>query len=138
MQRNAKCSCDQLEVVFDGDPFVTGVCSCTLCQRRTGSAFGVGAYFKDSQLLEITGVTKIFNQVSDAQRNVERHFCGICGTTVYWKADFQPNYIGVAVGCFTDPDFPEPSASVWNCTKFKWVEFPEKWVSLSKQNIEDE
>jgi len=133
MNRSAKCSCGQLEVFLRGNPFVTGVCSCKQCQRRTGSAFGVGAYFEDTQLIEIKGIAKIYNQLSDAERNVERYFCKACGTTLYWKAEFQPNYIGVAVGCFNDPDFPEPSASVWNCSKFKWVEFPKKWVSLLKQ-----
>lgn len=136
MKRNAKCSCGQLQVTLSGDPYVTGVCNCTSCQRRTGSAFGVGAYFKDDQLIEQKGNATVYNQTSDAQRNVARHFCGNCGTTVYWKAEFQPDFVGVAVGCFNAPDFPEPSASVWNCSKFSWVQFPKSWVSLSKQESE--
>lgn len=85
----------------------------------------------------IKGTAKTFVQRSDAQRDVERFFCETCGTTVFWKAEFQPEFIGVAVGCFNDPKFPEPSASIWNCCKLDWVEFPQKWASLSKQENEE-
>jgi hypothetical protein len=51
------------------------------------------------------------------------HFCPTCGTTVFWEADLRPDHIGVAVGAFHDPNFPRPTASVWEESKHGWVAF---------------
>jgi hypothetical protein len=39
-------------------PFRTSVCHCKACQRRTGSAFGVGIYFKDEDFELLRGELK--------------------------------------------------------------------------------
>lgn len=50
MERVAKCACGQLKVTLQGDPLSTGMCTCTYCQKRTGSAFGLSSYFdKESE-----------------------------------------------------------------------------------------
>jgi hypothetical protein len=33
----------------------------------------------------------------------------VCGSTVYWYAEFAPDEIGVAAGNFADPSFPAPT-----------------------------
>jgi hypothetical protein len=40
------CACGAVRYRVKNAPFRTGVCHCKLCQRRTGSAFGVGVYFR--------------------------------------------------------------------------------------------
>ncbi len=136
MQRQAQCSCGELKIRVDGDPHATIVCNCTNCQKRTGSAFGVGAYFKDEAVIETTGETRVFQHLSDAGKALKRSFCPNCGSTVFWTADFQPGFTGVAVGCFTDPNFPEPTASCWNKSKLNWVCFPDQWMNVDKQDRE--
>ena len=42
----ATCGCGALRVTTAGDPDLVVACSCIACQRRTGSPFGVGAYFR--------------------------------------------------------------------------------------------
>jgi hypothetical protein len=41
--------------------------------------------------------------------------------------------VAVAVGCFTDPDFPAPKRAVWGQYKHRWVEFPQDVVTLPTQ-----
>ena len=48
--RDAACSCGQLRVRAEGDPFVVSICHCLSCQRRTGSAFGMQAGFRADQV----------------------------------------------------------------------------------------
>jgi len=43
--RTASCSCGQLRIEVDGEPFGIGVCHCLACQRRTGSVFAALASF---------------------------------------------------------------------------------------------
>ena len=134
MIRKANCSCGDLSIELRGDPVMVAVCNCTHCQKRTGSAFGIGAYFSLDQIVLAINHGKVFVDSSDAGRSIERTFCDHCGSTVYWKAEFQPGFIGVAVGCFADADFPEPTAAVWAVSKLHWVDFPEHWICLPKQD----
>lgn len=56
------------------------------------------------------------------------HFCPICGSTVYWRAEASPSVIGIAVGAFADPSFPVPTLSVFEETKHGWVQLDETVV----------
>jgi hypothetical protein len=50
MTREGGCVCGAVRYRVEGEPVRNSVCSCTFCQRRTGSAFGFGAYFKAEQV----------------------------------------------------------------------------------------
>jgi hypothetical protein len=122
--RTATCACEKLSIAIKGDPKFVSACACTQCQRRTGSAFNVSAYFNKSQVVAIEGPHKIFQRSSDAGRDIELHFCPDCGSTLFWYAEFLPDGIGTAVGCFLDPAFPKPKLFAWAAHKMDWVELP--------------
>jgi hypothetical protein len=124
--RKAACACGALAIDLAGDPYFVAACNCTQCQRRTGSIFGVSAYFRGSQLAALRGEAQRFTRRSDAGRPVEFHFCPRCGSTVYWTAPREPpsQGLGVAVGCFADPGFPRPMLIAWCVTKHGWAVFP--------------
>ena len=122
--RMAKCSCGQLRVSVTGEPVRVGICNCTQCQRRTGGAFAVGAFFPTPQISAIEGAHKSFTRLSDAGRKVDYHFCPECGSTVFWYRAATPELTALAVGCFTDPTFPPPQGAIWAAHKLHWVVFP--------------
>lgn len=124
MERTAQCVCGQLSLTVNGEPKFIVACSCLSCQKRTGSVFGVNAYFPDTQIVTKAGELKEFTHQSEAGRWVKHQFCPACGTSVSVTAEFQPGVTGVAVGCFADPNFPGPVAAAWNAHKHPWVEFP--------------
>jgi hypothetical protein len=47
----------------------------------------------------------------------------------------MPNAVGVAVGCFEDPAFPEPVVAAWNRSKHEWVNFNENWPKSDTQEF---
>jgi hypothetical protein len=103
--RNAQCACGGVSVTTKGEPDLVVVCNCIQCQRRTGSPFGVGAYFK-RETVQLRGITKTFERkVGGSERAVVNHFCPDCGSTVFWTLDLRPQHIGIAVGHFADPGF---------------------------------
>lgn len=108
------------------------LCNCTQCQRRTGSVYGVAAYFGQEQVRP-EGVSKRSRRTSDAGRSMELVFCPECGSTVYWKLDLWPERIAVAVGAFASTDFPAPHVAVWTEQKCDWVPLPEGVPQRSKQ-----
>jgi hypothetical protein len=121
--RIAQCSCGALRIKAEGHPAAIVICHCRECQRRTGSVFGVGAYYQRDRV-EITGHSSIYVRDAAEGRKFRTHFCPTCGTSLYWETDRHPVLIGVTVGAFCDPEFPVPSRSVWEQTKHHWVGLP--------------
>lgn len=118
----ASCSCGSLTAEIGGDPVIVGICHCTQCQRRTGSVFGVGAYFR-KEGVRTSGASTIYVRDGQDGRKVQTHFCPTCGSTVFWFLDFFPDFLGIAVGAFGDPAFTRPVVSVWEQTRHPWVSF---------------
>ena len=56
-------------------------------------------------------------------RKVRFHFCPDCGTTLFRYPDIRPDIIGIALGAFADPSFPEPTVSAWEEAQHPWVAF---------------
>ena len=120
----AACSCGQLRVEVDGDPVRVSVCHCLACQRRTGSAFGYQARWP-AESARVTGESHEYRRISDDDEGEERrfHFCPECGGTVYYFT--EPEFMAIPVGVLADPDFPEPTVSVWESRKHAWVTMPD-------------
>ncbi len=120
----ATCQCGQLRVTTVGDPEIVIACSCLACQRRTGSPFGTGAYFREDRV-SAEGEAQVYARVADSGLDVSIRFCPRCGTSLYWTAELRPGHYGVAVGCFADPGFVEPARVVWSESQHPWVRFPD-------------
>lgn len=131
-RRTASCCCGGLTAVCLGEPARIGACHCKQCQRRTGSVFGVAAYFPRAQVT-LSGEHKVFARGSDAGRRIENHFCPQCGTTVAWELELFPSLVAVAVGCFADPHLGAPQRAVWAKYKHDWVQFPDTVPQLETQ-----
>ena len=121
----ASCACGQLRVTALGDPDVVTACNCTHCQKRTGSPFGVGAYYRRDRVASIEGRSKDYDRVTESGRGLSTKFCPDCGSSVYWTLDMRPDHYGIAVGCITEPDFMRPTRVVWADHKHHWVDFPD-------------
>ncbi|MBN9219335.1 MAG: GFA family protein [Mesorhizobium sp.] len=121
--RRARCTCGQLQILCPQEPAKVSLCHCLDCQRRTGSPFGIAAFF-DSAATEITGSSRIYRRDSDSGFPVTFHFCGRCGSTVFWYPSRKPAAVAVAVGCFGDPSFPAPTQSVYGESRHDWVAVP--------------
>jgi hypothetical protein len=120
--RRAECSCGRLSATCTGEPFRIAVCHCMACKRKTGSAFGFGAWFRKSDVI-IEGQAKEFVRVGDEGSQISNRFCPNCGTTVSWSIDRVPGVVAVSAGCFADLSFPTPTVSVYHeRRRYPWVE----------------
>ncbi len=121
----AVCSCGQLQIVCEGDPIRVSQCHCIACQKRTGAPFGIAAFF-EKKAISATGESITYVRPSDSGFSIQFHFCGICGSTVYWFPTRLPDRIAVAVGAFADPEFPPPTQSVFEESRHSWVSAPDQ------------
>ncbi len=113
---------------------IVNMCHCKSCQRRTGAIAHSGAYFKKSQV-RIEGANKVYSRDAQEGRKISFHFCPRCGSSVYWDADLRPGHYGIAVGAFADPDFPQPTYSVWEESKHAWVRLPDGMQHFQKARV---
>lgn len=102
---------------------MTVLCHCRDCQRRSGSAFGVTAYFA-TEAVEIAGDAREFIRKTDEGNDFTTGFCPHCGSTLYALASKYPEIIGITLGSFADPDFPAPTRSVFEQSRLGWIEPP--------------
>ena len=126
----ASCQCGSLSATFDGPPDFVVLCNCQACQKRTGSPFGTGAYFRKAQMT-MTGPTGSWQRTADSGRAIENFFCPACATTLYWTLDMRPGYFGVAYGCF-ETALPDPVRAVWTDEAHSWVKLPTDWPQFPK------
>jgi hypothetical protein len=103
-----------------------GIYHCSRCKRRTGSAFGIVAYFAENDVQVTSGVLKTYEYRSDTNRWVKTQFCLSCGTTVMWTAEcfLDGRAPGIAVGTFDNPYWIQPQSNVWTGSALSWVIFP--------------
>ncbi|WP_080867679.1 GFA family protein [Agrobacterium tumefaciens] len=120
MARVASCVCGALRVTCAGEPTKVSVCHCLACQKRTGSSYGVAAFF-DRQRVQVEGASSRYSRQSDRGFPVTFHFCSTCGSTVYWEPQRMPDTIAVGIGSFADPDFPHPTQAVYEQHRHSWV-----------------
>ena len=124
MERKATCQCNQLSLVSRGEPKFIFMCHCADCQRRTGTSYNLGAWFPAKDV-ECSGDAAEYVRVGDSGDTWVQRFCPTCGTTLYWTLESMlPGHIGVAVGCFADPEFPRPTHSVFGASRHRWLSQP--------------
>jgi hypothetical protein len=130
MRRTATCACGRLRITADGEPDLVLACNCRECQRRTGSVFGVTAYFPEAQI-QVEGQSNRFSRTTGAL-TFETSFCPTCGTSILWRSSARPDQVAVAVGCFAEPGFPPPTLVAWTSEQHGWVRFPEEAATTSR------
>jgi hypothetical protein len=122
--REAACSCGQLRLTAEGEPFRISMCHCLACQRRTGSAFAMQARWRADQVL-VEGRYTDYVRVSDEGEMRTFHFCPDCGATVFYATGDTPDVVAVPIGAFADPSFPPPTVSVYEARRHPWLGLPD-------------
>jgi Glutathione-dependent formaldehyde-activating enzyme len=64
LTRFAACVCGQLTASCSGDPVQVSLCHCFACQRRTGSTYGIAAFFPRESVV-VAGHAKAYTRSSD-------------------------------------------------------------------------
>ena len=83
MTTTGECLCGAIEVTLNNDPKELVACYCTSCQKASGGAASFNIVVEDDDCDVSRGATKIFKETADSGADLERHFCGDCGSPIY-------------------------------------------------------
>ena len=110
------CNCGQVRFEVSGKPARVGLCHCQVCRKETGS---LGNFFAVWQAdhVSVTGETRSWILSSD-----NRHFCPMCGSSVFAIVD-GANEVEVRVGALDDA--PSDFAPAYE----SWVRRRECWLA---------
>src|SRR5262245_66247274 len=87
--RTATCACGKLRVTLSGDPVKISLCHCLDCQRRTGSMYGIAAFFSRENV-EANGDFRTYGRSSDSGLAVNLHFCPVAALQYFGSRSVNP------------------------------------------------
>ena len=123
MAMTGQCLCGAIKYEIANAPAMMGVCHCKNCQRQAGSAFSTLAGVPKAELTFTEGEPALYRDSDTESGNeVERYFCGTCGSPIYSALGSQPDTIFLKTGTMDDTSGFTPMFNVWCDTKQNWVE----------------
>ncbi len=120
----ASCQCGSVTATIDDGvaPFVVA-CHCIDCQKRSGSPFGVIAYFS-SDAVTIHDEAREHTRPTDAGGTFTTGFCTTCGTTLYGRASKHSTLTLFTMGTTDDATIPLPMRWIYEQRRHGWIEMP--------------
>jgi len=118
------CMCGAVSYTSEAEPVFVGVCHCKDCQRQTGAAHSVVVGVPGDQV-QITGEDSLKTWVTvgeDHGTDVQRHFCGTCGSPIYTENTVVPGVFIMKAGTLDDTSWLQPQIEIWGKSAQPWVE----------------
>lgn len=113
------CHCGAIRYALSAPPQQSMVCHCKTCRRISGAPV-VAWLTVDPGVFAITkGKPKRYM----SSPNVERQFCGQCGTQLTYARTDDASYIDVATATLDNPDAYRPSHHSWLSHDIAWIKF---------------
>jgi hypothetical protein len=112
------CLCGSFKFTVSGSLGDVRYCHCSLCRRKTGTAFTANAKVEKSQW-SIDGPS---DQITEFEHRpgLYNAFCSKCGSPLYARSDMDPNDIRVRLGGFEGEINPSITGHVWTSSKANW------------------
>ena len=128
-----QCLCGQIGYQVEEAPAMTGICHCKNCQRQAGSAFSTLAGVKAAALEITAGTPKLYvDSDTTSGNNVERYFCGNCGSPIYSALPSQPDMVYLKTGTLDNTNEFVPMFHAWCDSKQDWVTLDESVPAMAQ------
>lgn len=101
------CLCGRVRYIATGQPQATAICHCRSCQKAMGAESVGWACFQQEQVSWKGESRKKYESSND----VERCFCGRCGTSLSYQA--TNNTLDISMASLDDPEALNPEREVY-------------------------
>jgi hypothetical protein len=118
----ASCLCGGIQLSYAGAIGPANYCHCEDCRRANGSAFNIGVRVERKDLkVNAVSALKGYKYVSGSGHEIERCFCGACGSPIFTLHPAKPEYAWVKAGIINDPQVVRPAYENWVKDKVEWA-----------------
>ena len=117
----ASCLCGGIQLRYSGTLGPANYCHCEDCRKANGSAFNIGVRV-DRKDLEVMATTELrsYKFLSSSGREIERCFCGTCGSPIFTLHPDRPQYAWVKAGIIHQHGIVKPAFEIWARDRVKW------------------
>ena len=123
--RIARCECGALQITVTAEPRHVHACTCTKCQRSSGSALSWSAWFPEAAVT-IQGAYLTYHFSDPVDPRQMTGFCATCGGGKFFRTgDYLSDCIGISAGSFAAPDFLHPDHIHWWPDRPTWMGTPD-------------
>ena len=118
----ASCLCGGITLSFSGAIGPANYCHCEDCRRANGSAFNIGVRVERKDLkVNVRSELRSYKYVSGSGKEIERCFCGRCGSPIFTLHPAKPDYAWIKAGILNDPNLVKPAYENWVKDKVTWA-----------------
>lgn len=71
--------------------------------------------------MKTTAELKRYRYFSGSGKEIERCFCGTCGSPIFTLHPAKPDYVWVKAGIINQPEIVKPAYENWTKDKVKWA-----------------
>ena len=105
---NDSANPDDVKWWLRGSRYLAGTCACRSCRLASGFPVQAWAFVPRKNLHQPDGASLDFGAGTlasiESSKDVFRHFCAVCGATVFWRCKARPELIDVSVGLLRAPE----------------------------------
>lgn len=113
------CHCGAIRYEVDGDPLAHALCHCSDCRRHAGAPMVGWTMYLQAAL----GITKGAPRVYESSQHGRRHFCGNCGTGLfYFNAEVLPGLVDIQSATYDDPNAVPAQVHIQVAERIGWME----------------
>jgi len=112
------CLCGAIRYEARGTRHGSFICHCRMCQRTSGAPFAALFYMA----AEKVAVTKGEPRIYQSSPQVKRHFCGDCGSPVFFYRLNRPDQRAIFVGSLDDPNDFKPDMHLCLSSSVNWLD----------------
>ena len=112
-----RCQCGAIQYEATGEPAYSALCHCADCRKSAGAPMVGWALFPRDKV-QISGEPKCY----PSSDNVTRHFCGTCGTGLFYEnAVTFPGMIDIQTATLDDQTAFPPAVHVQWAESAPWM-----------------
>ncbi len=115
------CACGAIRYTSVEEPFVSYLCHCTECRKRTGSAFGISVQVPRGGFRLGVGAPRTRIRIADSGNELHVRFCDACGTSICSESPARPHVTVIYAGTLDDPGRIPIQANIWTDSALDWV-----------------
>ena len=120
MSYEGACLCGEIHYRTSDEPVFSANCHCTDCQQVSGSPYAPVMMFSSSGV-EINGSPNYFRSTGDSGGEIERGFCGTCGSQLFVRLLAMPALLGIRPGSLKNSSLFKPAMDIYVASAQPWA-----------------